>query len=382
MLFMAAVGSLRAQSLDEMLSQRPAVDCSDIAFNSSRYYVKYMMEGNLDSVRIILDYWEDKCGVREPIYRARVLMELQQGTFDDIYFSDSPFWYIINYDNRMAMMRTGNYFHYDNDKALYGYLRPGDEFDEYTMWLGGEMMKKYEPGSAEYLMAEFYSKAGTADELMDKLQTEEYSSTALGGEYRNLVDGILGEGEMHAAIVTGAWVPSGDLAELGVHPELGFSFGYKKKRMNYDLFLIMKFGKPKNPYLAKRNGEWEMTDHFFGGYIGFEAGYDVIQRRRHELQLSGGVAFDGFDVLEENKDYDLKGVSANALNLNVGVGYRFYTGPNFYIGLRARYNVVDYSSSGKIKLSGNVITVGVQIGFLENAMKKHNLEALRYNYRK
>lgn len=381
-LVLAITGGLRAQTLDEMLSARPAVDCSDIAYNSSVYYVKYMTEGKLDSVHVILDYWEEKCGVREPVYRARVLTALHEGTFNDVYFSESPFWYVFNYENRMAMMRAGNYFNYDNDKAQYGYLRPGDEFDEYTMWLGGEMMKKYEPGSAEYLMAEFYSGEGNADMFLDKLQTGEYSGTAPGREYRRLVDEALDDSDWHYAFMGGAWVPSGDLAELGIHPEVGFAMGGKFKRMNIDLFMNFKFGKPKNPYMAKRDGEWEMTDHFFGGYIGLEAGYDILQTRKHEVQIGGGIAFDGIDVLGEDKENDIKGVSANALNLNLGLGYRFYTSRNFYVGLRARYNFVDYSRSGNIRLGGNVVTIGLQIGWLHNLFKQYRLDMLRYKHRK
>lgn len=382
MFALSVAGGLRAQTLDEMLSVKPAVECSDIAVNSSAYYVKYMHECKLDSVRVILDYWETKCGVNEPIYRARVLLALQEGKFGDYFFSDAPLWYIFNYDTRLDMIRAGYYYAYDRDRPLYGYIRPGGEFDEFTMWLGGEMMKKYEPGSVEYLVAEFYSEYGSSEELFLKLQTDEYSGTALGKEYRSTVRLQLDKGDLHYAFVGGVWVPSGDLAELGVHPEFGFLMGFKQKRMSYDLAMIFKFGKPGKPYMAKREGVWEETDEFFGGYIGLEVGYDILQARRHEIQLSGGVAFDGIDVFKEDKKNNLKAVSANSLNLNVGVGYRFYTGRDFYLGLRARYNFVDYSRNGNIKQAGNVVTLGLQVGWLNNPVKKQYLDVLQYRYRK
>lgn len=93
----------------------------------------------------------------------------------------------------------------------------------------------------------------------------------------------------------------------------------------------------------------------------------------------GGIAFDGFDVLEEDLDSGLKSASAASLNLNLGVGYRYYLKNNGYLGLRVKYHFVDYASNHVVDFTGNPITIQFVIGGLTNDYRKRNLNALKYN---
>jgi hypothetical protein len=160
--------------------------------------------------------------------------------------------------------------------------------------------------------------------------------------------------------------------------------GAKKKKMNYDLTMVFKFGNSTNSYYARRteSSNLELTNHFFGGYIGFDIGRDIIVHKRHELQLTGGFALDGFDALEEDKDNDLKSASTWSYNFNFGLGYRYYINNGFYLGLRSKYNVVDYSLNKVIDFTGNPITIQFTIGVLDNAVRNNNLKALKYKLRK
>lgn len=71
-----------AQNFDNLMSKKQ-IDCRDISYNSSIYFIKYMQENKLDSAKALLQYWENKCGAREPIYRAKILLALIQNEYND-----------------------------------------------------------------------------------------------------------------------------------------------------------------------------------------------------------------------------------------------------------------------------------------------------------
>jgi hypothetical protein len=184
------------------------------------------------------------------------------------------------------------------------------------------------------------------------------------------------------AWITGMWIPTGDLTKLGLHPDLGFQLGSKVGKMNYDFTMRFKFINAANYYTAYRGSTPELTNNFFGGYIGFDLGRDVYVRNGHEIQLTGGIALDGFDVLEGDDELDIDSESILTYNFNFGLGYRYYITNSLYLGLKAKYNIVDYSLNGVTDFKGNPITVQITIGNVNNAFRNRNLKALGYKLRK
>lgn len=365
------------------LMQKKQLTCPDIAYSSGMFFVKYMQEDKIDSAKYLLKYWETKCGMREPIFRAKILLALQQNEFNDSLFSESTLSNIFNYQNRMDMIKYSNYYLYDNYRSYYGFILPGQEFDTYTQELARTLSAKYHPETIEHLMTEFYSI--NYDTLFSKIQTGAYGKSALIDEYEQTVEKFVNMSEFHMSYIVGVWIPNGELKKVGVHPELGFQMGVKHKKMNYDVTISLKFVKSPNDYYARRPGAGnalELTNHFFGGYLGFDIGRDILSKNSHELQLTGGVAFDGFDALNEDKDNDLKAASASTYNLNFGLGYRYYVTNSFYLGLRAKYNIVDYSLNNVVDLTGNTITIQFIVGGLSNELRNNNLSALKYKQRK
>jgi hypothetical protein len=147
----------------------------------------------------------------------------------------------------------------------------------------------------------------------------------------------------------------------------------------------LKFLNSPNDYLARRTSSGnapELTNYFFGGHIGFDIGRDIYYKKGHELQITGGVAFDGFDVLKEDKENNLEYESTFSYNFNAGIGYRFYVTNSFYLGVRAKYNFVDYSLNNVIDFTGNPVTIQFMIGTVNNVLRNDNLKALKYKLRR
>jgi len=370
------------QDFDKLLSRKP-VDCSDISLSSSLYFIKYMSVSEIDSARHLLNYWESKCGIREPIFRARILLSLETGEFNETLWTETPFNQIFNYQSRMDLIKSARYYVYDNYKSFYGYVPPGEGFDIFTRKWASELKTYYEPESIEYILAEFYSD--DYEVIFSKLQSKTLEDCLLTKKYYEMVNKYKNMSEFHISFLAGVWIPTGELTKIGVHPELGMQMGWKKKRINYDFTLSLKFVEAPNKYYARRDkqsDEWELTKHFFGGYVGFEVGGDLLSRKGHELQVIGGIGYDGFDVLKENKEDNLKSSSTSSFNLNFGLAYRYYINNNLYLGLKVKYNIVDYTLNKVIDFTGNPITVQFSIGIINNAVRDANLKALGYKLRK
>jgi len=359
------------------------IDCADIAHNGSLNFIKYMSVSETNAAKHLLHYWEDKCGMREPIFRARILLALTTGEFCDSLLTETSLNHIFNYQSRMDMIKTASYYLYDDHKSYYGYIPPGEEFDNFTRQMAFELKTYYDKESIEYVLAEFYSDNYEA--ILSKLQSKNLEDCLLAGKYYEAVNQYRKMPEFHFSLLAGIWIPTGELAKIGVHPELGLQLGWKRKRINYDFTFAIKFAKAANKYYARRDAksdEWELTNRFLGGYIGFEVGGDLLARKGHELQAVCGAGYDGFAVLKEKKGDNLKASATASFNLNFGLAYRYYISNDFYVGARVKYNIVDYTLSKVIDFTGNPVIVQFSAGILLNSAKEANLRAWGYKLRK
>ncbi|MDD2426200.1 MAG: hypothetical protein PHU00_09305, partial [Bacteroidales bacterium] len=85
---------------DRLMIKRQA-DCSEVSYNCGMEFIRLLEENKSDSVKLLLRYWEDKCGMREPVYRAKILLALLQNEYDDSLLTEGSLNNIFNYQNRM-----------------------------------------------------------------------------------------------------------------------------------------------------------------------------------------------------------------------------------------------------------------------------------------
>lgn len=379
---MLTVIAAPGQNFDALMT-RKQVDCSDVAFNCALLFEKYYYENKADSAKALIAYWETKCGIREPVVRAKILLALRENNFNEKILPGNFLQYLFNYQFRLSDIDQSNYDNYDTNKSYYGFVPPGQAFDNFTVEAANKLIASYSPESIEYLLCEFYGS--NQDTIFTKLQSGKYSGSALYKQYNTAVNKYAELPEVHLSWITGIWIPDGDLKTLGLHPDIGFQAGIKIKKMSYDATMSFKFLESPNYYLARRtksSGTQELTNDFFGGYIGFDVGYDIFSRRGKEVRLLGGIALDGFDAIEEDQNLGIEAESTFTYNLNFGLGYRVFLNNRIYLGLSAKYNIVDYSLNNVVDLTGNAITVHFIVGGLQNVFKTNNLNALHYRWRR
>jgi len=357
-----------AQDFDNLMTKR-YLTCNDVTLNCTSLFIDYYSENKLDTANYLLQYWQKKCGMNEAIQRAKILLSLKENNYNDSILDDRIFDYIYQYQYRVNSQNNHNhysvkinnrglYYHYYNrnfDYTLY------EDFDDFLRDEFDKLKLLFDVKQIEYFWCEVFGKNNANAFLM--LQNNNYNSI-ISTRYQNILVKNSKISKPHAAFITGIWVPLGKLNTLGLHPELGFQLGWKKRKMNYDFTIMLKFLRTPNYYLAyrKETNTFEKTNHFLGGYIGFDVGRDILVRKKHELQVVGGIAYDGFDVFEKDEKLGLKGVSLHSYNINAGLAYRFYIKDNFYLGLKAKYNVVDYTLNKVIDLTGHTVTIHFSIG--------------------
>lgn len=373
--------------------------CYEISLASANLFCQFMSENKTDSARYTLDYWQNECQLYEYNFRARVLLDLYENKFDESIFDQKSgdfnaySEYILLFKENEKTMETNkeaieefmnrtneaqiDYYNPENVNYFYNY-KDFLDFNLYTKKLACELIDKYPEGSIERWLLKYYS--GNPESTFEELLThDQYQESALRKKFDADIRNYKNLPELHLALLAGAWIPTGNLnRSLGVHPSLGFQFGFKHNKMNYDLTALLRFAStPKYYQYINHNGESIDSRKYFGGYLGFDVGRDIWNYKKSELQVLAGVGWDAFDIEKKDKDKDIKGISVSSLNLNTGLAYRFYISRGNYLGIQAKYNHMLLNSKKHFDYGGNAFSINLIWGGLSNDYKKHYLE--RYN---
>ncbi|MDR1847746.1 MAG: hypothetical protein LBR17_06495 [Bacteroidales bacterium] len=73
----------------------------------------FYISAQTDSAQNLIAYWEDKCGLREPVFRAKLMLAMRNGTYNDTILPYNILDFLTNYAYRMDAIRHNNYKSYD-----------------------------------------------------------------------------------------------------------------------------------------------------------------------------------------------------------------------------------------------------------------------------
>ncbi len=374
--FAAALLAQEPIELDKLMTRR-SLNCNDIYFNCSLLIPRYFSEQRYDSVAVLLDYWEQRCGLNQALLKTKLLVAIHQGEFNESLYDDQIIesllyeqFYLRTVESIRAAPRRAHL-------PLFDF--PGDEeFNAFTGTLARNILLEKNTRGLTHYFAEAY--AGNVDSLFLKLEAPAFANTRLREYYGRKLANTLQMGEGHLSVWAGYWSPRGANRILGNHPLLGFQLGLKNDGWLYGFAVQFSFLNARQSYTVRHEGELVATKHFFGGFIGLEGGKELWRSQRSEIDALAGIGWDGFDALTSKKNETAKTI--NSLNLNLGLGVRRFLKPyeSGYIGVEGRYNFVNYASNGGSDLSGNTITLRVVYGWLGNARKNSRLRAFGYEY--
>lgn len=370
------------QDFDQMMVSMYQPSLEEIEKNSASLFVKFMEEHKTDSASMIIDYWEKKCGISEPNFRARVLLSLTLNNFDEQIFATKGIQNMKMY--RLRYERTNaediNYYNYFGSTSTNA-IPLGGEFDQLTLKHSNLLMNNYPEESIEYLVCKYY--AGDFNLVYSKFLDENVlPKSIIGQNIKKELAQLHNTTELNYALIVGAWIPNGQIDMLGVHPELGFQAGWKRTRMNYDFTLLIRFLSSASRYsYTDHDNKKKRTNDYLGVYFGFDTGYDFYVKKRSEFSVLGGLGLDVLDIVPENKKKDIESISALSANFNLGLGYRYYISTSHYLGLKVKYNFIDYSRSKHFDYGGNAITLQITWGGLFNWNKSEGMKYYNRNFR-
>ncbi|MEM1408339.1 MAG: hypothetical protein AAGG59_16270 [Bacteroidota bacterium] len=359
---------------------KPVVTCFDVTYNALDLIPEYHQRGDLDSVLVFINYWEKKCGVSEYSQRVRTLFEIERNVFDETQIDDSFFENLttfINYTSWKTNIDTSSYNPYQSYNQIFEDPNLVLSFDTYTsLWARDLLFRLIDRCDDEYRILTLYAEKIQA--FYKLLKENNCPGSKLGTIYRMQVNQFKKLPDYDWGLITGYWMPQGNASLLGNHPTLGLYGGLQKGRWLFDLTILFRFLEADDNYFVIEDGIEYETDHFFGGYIGVDIGYQLVKGNKSRLYALSGIGFDGFDALGGD-DEDDPSKSINSLNLNLGLGFRQSLSNNLYIGIEARQNFVDYNNRGGTDLSGNSQSIRLLFGFMQNIRKEERLKTLRGN---
>ncbi len=370
-------------NLDTLITEKTP-NCENIANNSTHLIMKYCNMQNYDSAKLILNFWQSKCGNSEPIIRTKILFSIKEKSFNEQLYDTTIVDFVLNYMKRIEADSLEYIYNYD--KFYWGYTPINGNYDKFTQKLANDLLTTQNENSLEQLFCKFYSNI-LKNPISEIQSTTKYNKTKLKSYYIKKINKYINKPDIHIhiGVFAGVWIPTGNAKLLGNHPSWGFQGGCKYKKMTYDITFALKSLNSRNDYIILREGKLDTTNYFFGGYIGLDISRDLIKINQHQFDIVGGIAFDGFSSIytnkQDNNPNNDKEHEIYSLNINLGLGYKYYfISKKSYIGLQGKYNFVNYNNKGGTDITGNCITFSLLLGGFMNNIKDYNLNRLRYNY--
>lgn len=387
LLVLIAFSHLTAQDALEKKLTRKVVDCKDIAGNSAIAFIDYMRLGQYDSAKLVIDFWESKCGISEPVFRSKILWTIILDELTEQAYGLDIMDYIYKYHNRLENSANNDFrLIYSHAEAFYGNVPLNSYFDHGTQEIAGQIVEF--DNDLEKLFCLLYS--GDVEAFFQTLQQPDYSHYIVRYAYDEEVSHIKKQLSIHYTIFGGSFAPTGNARYLGSHPEFGFSIGAATRKFTYDLRFAFRWGSTDQPYHYSLYGyDTIATTYYFGGMMGLDVFYQLAGDDRLQLLLLGGMAIDGFDTAPFDNSYYYyydNYYSVIAFNFNLGIMCRFFITRQTYLFAAFRYNFVNYNNNmrsydgGKIieDISGNWYSLSFGLGSIANKQKKEKLRLLNY----
>lgn len=399
LLFSAIAATTTAQvdnvTVERMLFKQ-APSFQDVQLNLVAMVPRLHREHKEDTLKAITDYYKKNYATISTILYYDIISEIRKRTFKEelpnlknvdagtgVKLSDAAFYeeniiaYLYWYKEESRITASSSYYP-EYIKTAY------DDYYAFLKQYAGEQLETPGLKAVEKWLLFFLSNPD--ERLYKALDQPEYNGTALQRAWRKNVKKQQAITGGNWGLTAGVWMPQGNATMLGVHPSLGFVIGGRFNKVMVDFEAAIKFLRTQEHYIVIADGVPHSTNYFFGGFVGISGGYELWRRKKNELDLLGGMGWDGFDALpgsgnSNNNNSNDPSKTLGSFNMNAGLGYKFFLHnpdepgkkPCSYLGLQVKYNFVNYLNEGGTNLSGNAITIGLIYGAYSRRGVAHNI---------
>ena len=342
------MNAANAQSVQERMTQKHPT-CTDVFLNAMDIMPELYRHKFFDSLQAALKIWRTSCGNIPEVECTALLLSIEESTFDVNKMDSSTIDLLVNYSYAFKHKNAANTP--EGERLFYAFSSTWAR-----LLLKGKRLDKNE----KFICQVFAGEIGDPVKEIRK-NTMMYSSFAniLQETERTQRSGF----RRNYAFLAGIWIPMGDLVLLGNHPSFGFQIGARDNRNQLDLTFQFRFSNSANYYTIKRNNGYYDINNYFGGYIGLDYTYYLVNKINFDMGVLAGIGYDGFDITSSNYNYDdMKPLSIGSFNANGGFKLNYYLSTSFYIGLQARYNFINYVNHGGTSMNGDAFSIDLILG--------------------
>lgn len=371
----------------EALMDKRMLGCEDIYYNSLTLIPQLYRSGQTDTLDAVVSYWGRYCGLNEANVAFMLLNSIKKGTFEEAlldphnnkaggrsmageHYQDNIISFLTEYCRMFSAVEVPGYY-------VNYYREAGEQYKSFIKELAVSLMKN-ELSPAEKFLVEFYADPDVS--RFKRLTDTFYNGTTLQRAYSKQTS----FGGLYMGIGSGVWHPTGKLAFIGDHPTISFHTGGRGERFYVDCNVQVRFLNSPNTFQTIYQGSLVNSRHHVGIFLGGDAGYALLKGKIHELDVQGGIGYDGLEVVagtsnNNNSNNNDNSKTLGSLNLGAGLGYRLYLTHHkdadnvrhSFVQLLARYNAVSYRNPGGTDFTGNAITFGIIYGGYYNGTRKY-----------
>lgn len=357
---------------------------SGLAFKKERsehfagQYMKLFNENKLDSVALVLALWERETGINEAVFRAYAIYLASTDKFPGTLLQYGLLEHAVSWEIRYSLI-------FENTKedfflthpSFFSYLPIGSDFDQFTINYARRLINRTTEGSLARSFMTLY--AGDTKEFFHALPKGEHSTTSLGYEFRERYDELIKMPETNLSVNVGGWMPHGPLAEIGLRPSVGVKVGRMYQRFLADIAFDVRFGDSSNDIsIPLTDTIWIDVNNFIGARAALEVSYNLIKWQPNAINIFIGGGYEWIDMVKAW--HDRRGKTFESPSACIGLSYRYFFPNRLNIGVSLAYNMLWFENPNGTPLSGNALTVALQISFLENPKKKIGLNRFGINY--
>ncbi len=398
--FYAVSRAQLAESTIEKLMTKRVISCADIYYNVLTLVPELYNEGKTDTLNAIIDYAHRNCDIYSATVAYLLLHSIETHTFSESITNNCKYY---NPGSRLDSQTGKVYYEKNIIGFLNAYIIGAEKSREGTQYAGDNIQfpavnkdyihfiekmalslsKRSDLMPAERFIVELYAHPDFRK--FADLKTKQYKGTLLQKAYNVNA----GDGGVEYTVFAGRWQPFGKLALLGDHPMVGCFIGSRENKTALGITFSVSFNKSPVMYDVKKNGSIFATDRFVQYYIGYDFAQALYSLKKTEFTVNTGIGYDGINALTKNDKHESRTIGS--LNWNLGLGMKIFLKHreneegthHSYIGLQAKYNLVNYSNSGGTDLSGQsaclVLTFG---GFQVNRATHYETfrQAVRFRW--
>jgi hypothetical protein len=375
----AAVDSISGPETPSLFALMDTLDCDGVSRVCQQTIPSLFFTGLPDSLLEVLYYWEDACGMAEPITRTMILGAIWDRAFVEDLYGDEIMDFLVWYEDPARLQGYGR--DVDPDLAPGGVASEADfttereAFDAFTISLADQLLPHTQADTPEHFFCLFYS--GRSQEAWRLLQGNALKGTYLKRQYDWELERIAIERRPYDFFVSvGYWSPRGNLAVAGEKMQLGIFLEKRTPAVFGRAGLEFLIGRTVSPYVVDQPEGRGRSDRFTVATVIIEGGITVLRSGRHGVDLFTGAGLDLLNpFLKEDAPTEVLLVNFKGV---LGAGYRIGLGRHnkLSLGVDGRWEWMPDRNNGGTPLDGTAWNCRLTLSYNRNHELDRRLQGL------